>query len=66
MGAAIVFPIAYFGIGSLRGWNVLGEQLPLLIFAILIALLIVYKHRSNVARLIAGTENRFVRRSNTR
>lgn len=63
--AAIVFPIAYFVIGQARGWEVLGRQLPLLIFASLIAVLIVYKHRGNIARLMAGTENRFVRRSST-
>ena len=33
-------------------------RLPLLIFGVLIAVLIVYKHRSNIGRLMAGTENK--------
>ncbi|RMD98877.1 MAG: glycerol-3-phosphate 1-O-acyltransferase [Calditrichaeota bacterium] len=34
-------------------------ELPLMIFSFFIALLIIYTHRSNIKRLIAGTENRF-------
>ena len=60
MLGAITFPIAYLLIGLWRGWPVFGSQLPLLIFAVLMAGLIVYKHRTNIARLRAGTENRFV------
>jgi glycerol-3-phosphate acyltransferase PlsY len=62
MGGAIFFPLAYVLVGLWRDWPVVGEQLPLLVFAVLIALLIVYKHRANVARLIAGTENKFVKK----
>jgi glycerol-3-phosphate acyltransferase PlsY len=60
MGAAIFFPVAYLAIGRTLGWDILGAQLPLLVFAVLVAVLIVYKHRGNIARLMAGTENRFV------
>lgn len=63
MLSAIAFPIAYVIVGKLRGWPVFGEQWPLLAFAILVAVLIVYKHRGNIARLRAGTENKFVKRS---
>ncbi len=56
---AIVFPIAYLCVGLWRGWPVTGEQWPLLAFAILIAALIVVKHRGNLARLMSGTEHRF-------
>jgi glycerol-3-phosphate acyltransferase PlsY len=56
--AAATVPVAYVAIGVARGWPVFGSQLPLLIFAIVMALLIIYKHRSNIARLRAGTENR--------
>lgn len=59
--AAIFFPIAYAGFAVLRGWNPLIHQLPLLIFAILMALMIVYRHRANIGRLRAGTEYRFGR-----
>ena len=58
MGGAILFPVAYVVIGRWRGWDVFGAQLPLLIFGVLVAILIVYKHRSNIARLMAGTENK--------
>jgi acyl phosphate:glycerol-3-phosphate acyltransferase len=57
--AAAVFPIAYLVIGWLLGWDIFGSQLPLLIFAVLLCALIVYRHRANIARLRAGTENRF-------
>jgi glycerol-3-phosphate acyltransferase PlsY len=50
-------------VGRARGWAVLGEQWPLLAFAILVAVLIVYKHRTNIARLRAGTESKFVKKS---
>ena len=60
MLGAIAFPIAYLLIALLCGWHPFGSQLPLLVFAVLMAGLIVYKHRTNIARLRAGTENRFV------
>jgi len=62
IGAAF-FPIAYVIVGLARGWPVTGKQWPLLAFAILIPALIVYKHRGNIARLRAGTENRFAKRA---
>lgn len=57
---AVAFPLAYVMIALLRqpAWPILGEQLPLLIFAVVVAAMIVYKHRGNIARLRAGTENR--------
>jgi acyl phosphate:glycerol-3-phosphate acyltransferase len=61
MIAACAFPILYIAIGKLRGWPITSDQLPLLIFAIAIAALIVIKHRANIQRLIAGTENRFAK-----
>jgi len=51
-------PVFYIIIGLIAGWPVFGRQLPLLIAAILMALMIVVKHRGNIARLMAGTENR--------
>ena len=56
---SLVFPVAYAGVAIAREWHPFNEQLPLLIFAALVALMIVYKHRGNIARLRAGTENRF-------
>ena len=62
MGGAVLFPVAYVVIGRARGWDVFGSQLPLLIFGVVVALLIIYKHRTNIARLMAGTENKFVKK----
>ena len=63
MAAAVLFPIAYVTIALARGWPVFREQLPLLGFAVLVGAMIVYKHRSNIARLRAGTESKFAKRS---
>lgn len=64
--AAIVFPIAYVAIGLARGWDPFGGQLWLLVFACLIALMIVVRHRANIARLRAGTENRFGKKKSSK
>ena len=61
--AAISFPICYVAVGIWRGWPILDEQLPLGIFAILVAALLVYKHRSNIRRLMEGTEPHYHPRS---
>lgn len=55
------FPVIYVIIGLAAGWPLGGDQLPLVICAVLIAALIVFKHRGNIARLRAGTENRFAK-----
>jgi glycerol-3-phosphate acyltransferase PlsY len=57
-----LFPVFYLVTALLRGWRPFGPQSPLLIFATLMAALIVYKHRGNITRLRAGTENRFDRK----
>lgn len=59
--ASAVFPLAYVAIAAARGWDLLGAQVPLLVFSFVMAGLIVYKHRSNIARLRAGTELRATR-----
>jgi glycerol-3-phosphate acyltransferase PlsY len=58
MAGSVAFPLAYLAVGLARGWDVFGAQLPLLVFAVVMAGLIVFKHRSNIARLRAGTEFR--------
>ena len=55
---SVAFPVAYVCIGLALRWDILGKQLPLLVFAVVMAALITYKHRSNIARLRAGTELR--------
>ena len=59
IAGSITFVLAYLGVGLAAHWPILGAQWPLLAFAALIAGLIVYKHRGNLARLRAGTEHRF-------
>jgi glycerol-3-phosphate acyltransferase PlsY len=58
MIGACAFPVIYLMIGLSLGWPVFGKQLPLLIFAVVMAVLIVYKHKTNITRLLNGTENR--------
>jgi acyl phosphate:glycerol-3-phosphate acyltransferase len=55
MAGAASFPAAYIAIGIGR-WPITGAQFPLLCFAILFPLLLIFKHRTNIARLRAGTE----------
>jgi glycerol-3-phosphate acyltransferase PlsY len=49
IAAATTFPIAYLAIGLISRWDILGTQLPLLIFAVFLCGLIIYRHRSNIA-----------------
>lgn len=58
IAAAIAIPI----VTAVRAW----ENRPLLIFSIAIAILAIVRHRSNIQRLMAGTENRFTRKSETK
>jgi len=64
MLGAVFFPVAYagFALGT-SGGGFPHEQWPLLTFAILMPAMIVYKHRGNIARLRAGTEGRFAKRT---
>jgi acyl phosphate:glycerol-3-phosphate acyltransferase len=62
MVGAVAFPIVYAIFGLARHWPILTDQSPLLATAILLALLIVYKHRANISRLLAGTENKVMKR----
>ena len=61
IGAALmvaVVPVA------MHVWSENGEPgLPLVGFALLLGLLAVWRHRSNIRRLVNGTEHRFVRNS---
>jgi glycerol-3-phosphate acyltransferase PlsY len=65
MFAAVAFPLCYFGVGIWRGWPVFGEQLPLGIFSVIVCLLILYKHRSNIKRLREGKEPHYHPRSSS-
>jgi glycerol-3-phosphate acyltransferase PlsY len=63
IGSAVTFPIAYVAMALWRHWDPFGGQWPLLVFAVVISALVIFKHRSNIARLRAGTENRMVKGS---
>jgi acyl phosphate:glycerol-3-phosphate acyltransferase len=54
MVAAVAAPVAY----AVEHWGTLGDRLPVLGFAAAIAVLVVLRHRANIARLLAGTESR--------
>jgi len=58
--AAGAFPLLYLAAAWWRHWS-LDRQWPLLVFAVAMAGLIVLRHRGNIARLRAGTENRIGR-----
>lgn len=55
--AALLLPIATWAMGHFRGWP-LREEYPLLILTGAIALIVIVRHRGNLARLAAGTEPR--------
>lgn len=56
--AAFTFPIVFLlFIWRMPNWYI-RDLWPLLAFACLTSALVVIRHRSNIARLIAGTENR--------
>jgi glycerol-3-phosphate acyltransferase PlsY len=61
MVAAGLLPISFLAFARLRGWG-LSEHYPLLALCIGTALLILLRHRDNLRRLMAGTENRWAPR----
>ena len=58
MVGAVVFAVAYVVIAEVNGWHPFTQQLPLLLFALLIVAMIIVRHRANISRLLAGTESR--------
>lgn len=63
IAAAVAFPIVYIALALACGWDPCGRQLSLLVFAVVMAALVVYRHRTNLQRLLAGQENRFGKKS---
>lgn len=55
IAASLLFPIAV--------WQIMHPAPPILIASVFAALLIVLRHRGNIERLVAGTENVFSLRS---
>ena len=58
IAAAVAFPATFLVlIGRLELWS-FDRLWPLFVFSCLMAALVIIRHRSNIARLLAGTENR--------
>jgi len=60
MAAAVAFPIIFALAARIQGetWGT-GRQLwPMYMFTIVVAALVVYRHRGNLRRLLAGTESK--------
>ncbi len=55
--AVTILPIAFAAMGPLAGWS-LSDHFPLLVLCILLACLILVRHRDNIGRLLSGTENK--------
>ncbi len=58
----ICFPLFYLGFLAYRGGRV-ADHWPFMAFSVLVALLVVIRHKANIARILAGTETRVVRGS---
>ncbi len=66
IAAAVALPIAvYFTEHLGRGGQVDGSRWAVLALAIVLGLLALWRHRSNLHRLLTGTEHRFTRKSKT-
>ncbi|MBR7104543.1 MAG: glycerol-3-phosphate 1-O-acyltransferase PlsY [Lentisphaeria bacterium] len=63
--AAAALPVAafFFRLGKIG--SLTARSLPVLIFFCIIAAVTVYRHRSNIKRLMEGTENRFEKKRST-
>lgn len=53
------FSVWLVAIGWWMHWDILGPKWPLLAFGMLVSVMIIYRHRGNIARLRAGTEPKF-------
>jgi glycerol-3-phosphate acyltransferase PlsY len=58
MAAAVFLPLAIWSAARLTGR---GPSAPLLVAGAVVAVAVVARHRSNIRRLLEGTENRFGR-----
>ena len=58
--AAVVFPVAYTVLAAVDGWDKVPRW-PFLSFTLLATVMVMVRHRANIARLLKGTEARLVR-----
>jgi glycerol-3-phosphate acyltransferase PlsY len=58
--AAVSFPLILLtAIGLLQDWEA-SAQWPLLVVAVIIPVMVIFLHRTNITRLLAGTEHRIL------
>lgn len=57
IAAAVSLPPLFCGVAWWRGDDI-GRHWPLLALTIILAIVILIRHRTNISRLLAGTENR--------
>ena len=57
LAASAAVPAAYVALGLAVGWDVFGRQLPVLLLTLCLTTGIWIKHRTNMVRLVRGTEN---------
>jgi len=60
MVAAVAFPIIFALAARIQGemWGTSRQLWPMYAFTIVVAVLVVYRHRKNLQRLLAGTESK--------
>jgi glycerol-3-phosphate acyltransferase PlsY len=58
--AAGLFPVLFAAGARLSGgrWGAMDQLWPLYVFSVVLAALVVYRHRGNMKRLLAGTESK--------
>jgi len=58
--AVTAFPVLFAVLASWKRdqWGRFADLWPLHLFGVVIAVLVVYRHRANIGRLLAGTENK--------
>ena len=57
IAAAVAFPLLFLAACLLANWPI-RRMLVLLTFAVVMALLVVWRHRSNISRLLKGAESK--------
>lgn len=60
--AALAFPVAFAAVAQFQPhWGGIRQLWPLHLMSVVVALLVVYRHRGNLRRLAVGTEPRILR-----
>ncbi len=57
VAAAVALPLAFVGFSRLLNWT-MSDHYPLLALCVVMAAAVLVRHRSNIGRLCAGTENK--------